>query len=146
MELAEFGHVVLEIKLCPLSTVFETGRQGKFEKLNSGGVMRKILAMSVFAAFMLGIASSSFAQTRTPAATKRQVNQQARIRQGVNSGELTRREAVRLEAEQAKVRAEKRIAKADGNVTPRERAKIQHDQNEDSRQIAKQKHDAQTKQ
>jgi hypothetical protein len=108
--------------------------------------MRKILAMSVLAAFIMSMAGSALAQTRTPVATKRQVNQQARIKQGVNSGELNRREAVRLEAEQAKIQAEKRIAKADGNVTPRERAKIQHDQNKASRQINNQKHDAQKRQ
>ena len=108
--------------------------------------MKKTLAMSVIAVFILGMATSALAQTRTPAATKRQVNQQARVKQGVNTGELTRREAVRLETQQAKIQAEKRIAKSDGDVTARERAKIQHDQNKASRRIYKQIHDAQTRQ
>ena len=104
--------------------------------------MRKLVAMSVLAAFV-GMTGSAFAQTKTPAVTERQVNQQARIKQGVNSGELNKREAARLEAEQAKIQAEKKTAKVDGKVTPRERAKIQHDQNKASRRIAIQKHDAQ---
>jgi uncharacterized protein HemX len=106
--------------------------------------MRKLVAMFVLAALVLGITVSAFAQTaKTPVVTERQVNQQARIKQGVDSGELNRREAARLEAEQAKIQAEKKTAKTDGKVTPRERAKIQHDQNKARRRIAIQKHDAQ---
>ena len=113
-------------------------------KPNREVLMRKLVAMSVLAALVLGVNASAFAQTtKTPVVTERQVNQQARIKQGVNSGELNRREAARLEAEQAKIQAERKTAKADGKVTPRERAKIQHDQNKASRRIAIQKHDAQ---
>ena len=103
--------------------------------------MKKIFAMSAFAAFIVGIVGSALAQTKTPLATERQVNQQERIKQGVNSGELNRRETTRLEAEQAKIQAEKKIARADGKVTPRERAKIRRDQNRASRHINNQKHD-----
>ena len=46
--------------------------------------------------------SSAPANPKTPRITKRQINQQARIRQGVKSGELTKVETVRLEKEQAK--------------------------------------------
>jgi uncharacterized membrane protein YebE (DUF533 family) len=105
--------------------------------------MRKLVAMSVLTAFVGGMTASAFAQTKTPVATERQVNQQARIKQGVKSGELNKREAARLEAEQAKIQAEKKAARSDGKVTPRERARIQHDQNKASRRIAVQKHDAQ---
>ncbi len=87
--------------------------------------------------------SASFAQTATPKATKRQINQQERIKAGVKSGELTKREAAKLEARERKIAKDKRKAKADGVVTPRERAKIQHEQNKASRRIYKQKHDAQ---
>ena len=106
--------------------------------------MRKILALSALAAIVVVMPVSALAQTtKTPVITERQIDQQARIKQGVNSGELNRRETARLEAEQAKIQAEKKIAKADGKVTPRERAKIQHDQNKASRHIIKQKHDTQ---
>ena len=105
--------------------------------------MRKIFVMSALTAIIVGMTGSALAQSKTPVATERQVNQQARIKQGVNSGELNRRETARPEAEQAKIQAEKKIAKADGKVTPRERAKIQHDQNKASHRIAIQKHDVQ---
>lgn len=85
-------------------------------------------------------ASASVAQTATPRATKRQVNQQARIHQGVKSGELTKGEATRLEAQQVKINRDKKKAKADGVVTPRERAKLAREQNRASKNIYVKKH------
>lgn len=83
------------------------------------------------------------AQTKTPVVKERQENQHDRIKEGVKDDDLTRREAAKLKAEQAKIQGEKEAAKADGKVTAAERAKIQRDQNKASRHIAKQKHDAQ---
>lgn len=85
-------------------------------------------------------ASTTLAQTATPRVAKRQVNQQERIHQGVKSGELTKGEAVRLEAQQAKINRDKKQAKADGVVTPRERAKLAHEQNRASKNIYVKKH------
>jgi hypothetical protein len=39
---------------------------------------------------------------KTPRVAHRQINQQARIKQGVQTGELTKGETIRLEKEQAK--------------------------------------------
>ncbi len=72
---------------------------------------------------------------------KEQCEQQARIEQGVRSGELTRKEAIRLEAQQALINHHKHLAKADGVVTPQERAFIRHEQRRADRNIAVQKHD-----
>jgi len=77
---------------------------------------------------------------KTPRITKRQINQQARIRQGVKSGEITKGETRRLEKEQAKIQHDKKIAKADGKVTPQERQKIRREQNKASRDIYRLKH------
>ena len=93
------------------------------------------------AAFMLVAINLQAPAQTTPKVTQRQKNQQARIKEGIKSGELTRPEAAKLEGEQAKVQAEKRMAKADGKVTPAERAKLRHDQNKASRHIYKEKHD-----
>ncbi|MBK8742911.1 MAG: hypothetical protein IPM02_27090 [Betaproteobacteria bacterium] len=93
-------------------------------------------------AVSLLIAGSVLAQTNTPVADQRQQNQKTRIQEGVKSGELTRREAVRLRTEQRAIKAEERMAKADGKVTMAERAKLQHDQNKASADIYRQKHDA----
>lgn len=103
--------------------------------------MKKIL---VLASFLLVLAAGIVqAQDNTPVVDKRQQRQQARIRQGVASGEVTRTEAVRLKSEQRHIRRTERRAKADGQVTPRERAKIQRKQNRVSRDIRRQKRDSQ---
>ena len=74
----------------------------------------------------------------------RQRDQQQRIRQGIRSGELTRREARRLETEQARIhRDEIRARRSGGEFTLRERARIQRELNRSSRDIRRQKHDRQ---
>jgi len=80
------------------------------------------------------------AARRTPVITQRQANQQARIRQGVRSGALTRGEARLLQREQAKIRMHKRLAKSDGVVTPGERQKLRREQNRANRHICQAKH------
>jgi hypothetical protein len=77
---------------------------------------------------------------RTPVVTQRQINQQARIRQGVRSGQLTRGETRLLQREQAKIRHHKRLARADGVVTRWERKKLNREQNRASRHIYRAKH------
>ena len=94
-------------------------------------------------AVALACAGSAWAQTATPGIDKRQANQEKRIEQGVKSGELTKREAARLEKREAKLEANKQKAKADGIVTKQERAKLQREANRDSKAIYRQKHDAQ---
>jgi hypothetical protein len=84
------------------------------------------------------------ASTNTPRIDARQDNQAKRIDQGVASGQLTPKEAAKLDAGQAKVQAAEDKAKADGKVTKKERAKITKKQNKQSKKIAKQKHDNQT--
>lgn len=105
---------------------------------------KKFFTGALLIAF-LGVASAVSAQTATPNVTKRQANQQARIGQGVSSGELTPKETQHLEAREAKIQRDKKAAKSDGTVTPAERAKLQHEENRTSRAIYHQKHDAQHK-
>jgi hypothetical protein len=81
----------------------------------------------------------------TKSNTGRQVNQQARIREGRKSGELTRAELKRLEREQKKIQIEKRMAQADGKVTPAEKRFLRREQNRAGRHIAKQKNDLQSR-
>jgi len=77
---------------------------------------------------------------------KRQVKQQARINEGVKSGELTKREATKLQVEKAKLHKEIKQDRKDGpGLTPAERAKIEAKQDKLSRDIAREKHDAQTR-
>jgi hypothetical protein len=85
----------------------------------------------------------AFAQAETPPVDQRQLNQERRIEQGVVSGSLAAREANRLEHGQQRVDNIEQRAKADGVVTGRERARLHHAQDVQSRRIAVQKHDRQ---
>ena len=77
---------------------------------------------------------------------ERQQHQQQRIDEGVKSGELTKKETLKLEAEQAKIRRKKRRFKRnDGEIGPKERAKLEQEQDKASKHIYNQKHDAQTR-
>lgn len=99
-----------------------------------------LLAVGAGLLFATGV---SLSQDKTPRVDRREARQQKRIEQGVKSGELTPREAGRLEAREAKIQADEAKAKADGKVTKAERAKLQREQNRTSRRIYRQKHDAQ---
>jgi hypothetical protein len=103
--------------------------------------MKKLMVLaSVLFVITCSIVS---AQDNTPRVDKRQDRQQARIREGIGSGEVTRAEARRLRAEQRHIRRAERRAKADGEVTVRERARLERRQNKVSRDIRRQKHDRQ---
>jgi hypothetical protein len=104
--------------------------------------MKRIVSILLSAMFVLAIGISVSAQT-TPSVDRREHRQQRRIRHGVRSGSLTRREAARLEAQQARTRRLEAKAKSDGTVTRRERARLQSRENRTSRHIYRQKHDAQ---
>lgn len=103
----------------------------------------RLITMAV-ALTMLTVAVAS-AHSSTPRVDQRQTNQRARIHQGVRSGELTRGEAARLRAGQRHVNRVERRAKADGVVTGRERARLNHAQNVQSRHIARLKHNARSR-
>ncbi len=70
--------------------------------------------------------------------------QKERVEAGVESGELTKKEAAKLKAQEAKLHREiKKDRKDGGGLTAKERAKISAKQDRLSRRIAKQKHDKQ---
>jgi hypothetical protein len=83
------------------------------------------------------------AATATPRIHKHAVHQQKRIAEGVESGQLTAKETARLETREAKIASDTAAAKADGSVTPAERARLHREQRQASRAIYRQKHDAQ---
>lgn len=79
----------------------------------------------------------------TPVVDTRQDNQKERIKDGVQSGELTQAEAEKLRNQQRSVKKAEAKAKSDGEVTPTERAKLNKKQDRASKNIAKQKNDKQ---
>ena len=77
-----------------------------------------------------------------PGIQEREVKQQQRIQQGIKSGQLTQGEATRLENQQSRIKATEDRMKADGKLTPGERAKLTRRQNCASQNIYRKKHNA----
>lgn len=76
---------------------------------------------------------------------QRQANQDKRIDQGVQSGQLNQREAARLDKGQARVdKMENRALANDGKVGKKEARRIEHAQDVQSARVYRQKHDKQT--
>lgn len=101
--------------------------------------MKRLLIL-LLAAGLFG--SVTYAQTATPKVTKRQTHQQQRIKGGVKSGELTKGEAAKLEAQQGKIAVDKAKAKSDGVITGKERAKLHREQDRANKNIYRKKHNA----
>ena len=74
---------------------------------------------------------------------KRDREQQKRIGEGIENGSLNSREAAKLETKDAKIQRQERKVRADGQVTPQEKARINREQNKESKAIYRQKHDKQ---
>ncbi|GFE84077.1 hypothetical protein GCM10011487_60770 [Steroidobacter agaridevorans] len=108
-------------------------------------VTKSRFTLVLMVAGVLGVASLSQAEAgvRGPGVNGRQQNQHQRVRQGVRSGELTRRETRNLAESQRDIRQLERAYKSDGQLTRAERVDLHHEQNQASRDIYKQKHDAQ---
>jgi len=70
-------------------------------------------------------------------------NQERRIQAGLDDGSLTRHEARRLYRNQSRIHEIAREARADGIVTPRERARLERSLDRQSRRIYRQRHDYQ---
>jgi hypothetical protein len=85
--------------------------------------------------------SAAFAQAGT---VQRDVNQQTRIEQGLQSGQLSTREAARLEKGEARIEKMQSRALADGKLSDAERARLNQAQNAESKAIANAKHNAVT--
>lgn len=91
-------------------------------------------------ALVCSLAAAAQAGVRDPGVNRRQANQQGRIAQGVRSGELTPGETAVLERKEARLAGLERRLKSDGSLSVEERARLQHELNELSREIYSLKH------
>ncbi len=107
--------------------------------------MRKLLVGVV----LLGVVVSAmplFAQTKDPGIKRRERRQQHRIVQGVRKGQLTPREAVRVERGQRRIhRTERHMKQSGGRLSLRERGRLHRMQNRQSRQIHRLRHNERTR-
>lgn len=79
---------------------------------------------------------------RMQADVQRNVNQEKRIEQGIQSGSLTNRETGKLERGQAKVSRLEAKAARDGHIGKHEQSAIQHKENRQSEELFDKKHNA----
>ncbi|MGA8368224.1 MAG: hypothetical protein ACLQMT_09195 [Candidatus Acidiferrales bacterium] len=109
---------------------------------------RLILAMAIVIAFC---ASSVFAQSQSgsdssnpPTIQQRKENQQDRIANGVQSGQLTAGETKNLEVKEAGINHEEHTMRSDddGHLTSADRARLDNQQNHLSNNIYRDKHNA----
>ena len=103
--------------------------------------MKRFVSLLLSAVFLLGLSVVSLAQGR--GINRRERQERLRIRHGISSGELTRREAGRLRAEQFRIRAYEARARSDGDITRRERYRLDQLLDRAGRGIYRQKHDHQ---
>lgn len=92
----------------------------------------KFLAVAIAIGLSIG---SADAQIR-----HRVQNQHHRIRQGVKSGELTKRETRNLVNDQRELHQDVKLAKSDGKITAGEKKIIKKEENQNSREIYRKKH------
>ena len=100
------------------------------------------LSLAVTVASLMS--ATAFAETAAEQDQQRDVNQQQRIEQGLKSGELSTKEAGRLEREQQHVDRLQAHDLKDGHMSAGEQLRLDKAQNATSADIYKQKHDAQT--
>ncbi len=90
---------------------------------------------------LVAISSSTFAQEATE---MQKVNpnktQKERIKQGVKSGEITKKEKAKIEVQRQETKAAVKDAKSDGVVTPEEKAEIEKQRKQASNTIYRKKH------
>jgi CRISPR/Cas system-associated endoribonuclease Cas2 len=107
--------------------------------------MKKIvgtMTAGIVVVLMSGIALAG--PTDDPGIQNREQKQEQRIQQGVQSGQLTPKEAGRLEAQQTKIKQDEERMKADGKLTKAERKKLKREQGSASENIHKKKHNEKT--
>ena len=88
---------------------------------------------------------NSASSQRMQTDVRRNINQQNRIEQGVQSGQLTNKEVSKLEGGQARINRAEARAGADGHVGAGEQARIQNKENKQSRKIFRNKHNNRTR-
>lgn len=103
------------------------------------------IRLSAIAAGLAACAIATAAGAQNTADTvQRNVNQQKRIENGLKSGQLTTKEAGKLEREESQIDKMESNALKDGKMTDAEKKRIERAESKTSRDIARDKSNAQT--
>ncbi len=102
---------------------------------------RLILGLAAFASVAAAMPAMTAAANAQPVG-QREINQQNRIQQGVNSGQLTPGETRHMENREARLnyRTDRMRARDGGHLSGRDRVALQRQENRDSRAIYRTKH------
>jgi hypothetical protein len=102
--------------------------------------VRAIVSACVAAGLLVAVPAGPAA---AKSVQKREQKQEHRIQRGAKKGELTHKEAARLQSEQDRIAQERAADMADGKLSHDERRELKHDQQHASKQIHQQRHDDQ---
>jgi len=103
--------------------------------------MNKVITTGLLVIGFIG-ANAAFAdQYHHESNSQMQYHERQRIKQGVESGSLTREEAKGLAQQQKQIRTEEHAYKSDGRYTPAERKDVHQDLQQSSQNIYQEKHD-----
>jgi hypothetical protein len=103
--------------------------------------MKKLLLVLMIAG-LAGVWAGEIAAQVTPRADRRQKVQKHRVRAGVKSGSLTRREGNSIKRSLKRNKRYEKRAKSDGKVTWRERKRLNRMERRSSRKIYRKKHNS----
>ena len=113
-------------------------------KLGVAAAIAAVIATTFTAPVFAQVTGQPMVQPVNRADTQRDIDQQQRIESGLKSGQLTTREAGKLEKGEAHVDRMEANADRSGHVSAAEQARITSAQDRESNAIRSQKHDAQT--
>ena len=104
--------------------------------------MKKILAIGLMTVIILVMVAGSVlaGNTHNPVINDRITEQQKRIDEGIASGQLSSAEADILQDNLNWIKAEETRLKADGKLTPKEKARLNKMLDRNSKMIYKKKH------
>jgi hypothetical protein len=122
--------------------VFSSYVRGIFPRAAQGRNTMKIAAFALASTLAITSLAVAGAQESNATINNRKADQQARIGQGVRSGQMTPRETSHIEHQEAGINREEHAMRAqdNGHLTRGDRAVIQHQQNAESRRIYRDKH------
>jgi hypothetical protein len=101
------------------------------------------VCLGIAAALLTGMPAKADHPGRNNGINERQQNQRERLKKGVQSGELTRKEVRGITTERRDIKDVEREYRADGVMTNAERADLDSRLDETSGDLLRQKHDAQ---
>jgi hypothetical protein len=102
--------------------------------------MKRLTILIMATALAVSLAGIASANPATPRINRRIVRQEVRIHRGMRSGQLTPREAWRLQRGERHVRRMEWRERADGCVTPRERVRMHRALDRQSARVWRLKH------